>query len=969
VTNSVRTSRTQAGGATGRRRKLSTSVLLLLGLFAGLIGFAPSASAHHANLDNTVTSACDVATGKIKVSFGVKSWDTVSSGQRVLNSSIGIQYRLGATNTFPTPTVPLTGFSADVYTGAFTNNNAGGIPSFSGFILLDASLGGQYIQMRAYPKGTWTNLAGTSTLAPDPEGQDSFAVAGGALASNCNPPDPRAVATLQCAQGRIQLAITGSGSATTVDIYKNTVLVGNDVAVPVGPSTFNLPLVAADENTSVAIRLDYAAGVDQDLIVPVDCKTPPAPSADVQWACGSDATVVLGNTGQETILATILKNGVPVLTDVPVPQGGTTRTVVIGAGDENRDVTIKVTFADAGTATDVTRTFTVDCRKPAPTIGTPVCAEGGLRVTLGNVAGDDDAVFSIVINGSSTSQTVPAGGTFSLLVPVAEDATVSLSISSGAVSYSNQALTRNCENPRATVVFDCAEGGVVVKLTNSGVLAANVSVNGEDVVVPAGTTADAPVIRVIPVAEGEAYNITVLGQTASGTRNCERPVATLEFRCAAGGVVVTVTNGGELPTQVTVNGTPVTVNPGEPYTTTIPVAEGATYSVTVTGDDGLNQSISGTRNCERPAVTSVSFECAEGGVVVVLTNSGELPATVQVDGEAVVIPANGDRTVIVPVAENATYDFDIVVDGETTNVTGQRDCEQPAVVSATLECAEGGVVVLLTNTGEADTSVVVAGVTVDVPAGTTAVDPVRVTVPVEENAAYSVTVSGDELQQIYRGTRDCEKPEVLSAQLECAEGGVVVVLVNDGADDTTVVVDGVEVIVPAGTTAENPVKVTVPVAENAAFDFMIEGDGIDQQVTGTRDCQKPKPSVDDEVVCATGGLNVVLRNTGEDVATFVITSPALPGGVTEVTLGASAIQSVLIPLAEDASATVKVTSGDQVLFEKNLTRDCEKVQGVVVLPRTGAANTTGLLSLAGALLLVGLALVAGGRRRQAEVLS
>jgi LPXTG-motif cell wall-anchored protein len=683
---------------------------------------------------------------------------------------------------------------------------------------------------------------------------------------------------------------------------------------------------------------------------------------------------VLGNTGQETILATIWKNGSPVFTNVPVPQGGTTRTVAIGAGDENTDVTISVTFSDAGTATDVTETFTVDCDRPAPTIGIPVCADGGLLVSLGNVTGTDSAVFTIVIDGTTTSQTVAAGGTESLLIPVAEDATVSVSISSGAVIYTNQALTRDCEDPEATVVFDCAEGGVVVELTNSGVLDATVDVNGEDVVVPAGTTADDPVIRVIPVAEGEAYSITVLGQTVSGTRDCESPAATLVFDCAEGGVVVTVTNDGALPTDVSVNGTTVTVNPGDTYMATIPVAEGDAYSVTVTGDDGLNQTISGMRDCEKPAVESVSLECAEGGVVVVLTNSGELDATVQVDGADVVIPAGGMTSVTVPVAENATYDFDIVIDGETTNVMGQRDCEHPAVVSALLDCAEGGVVVLLTNSGVSDTMVMVGSVEVTVPAGTTADNPVSVVVPVAENATYDFMVMGDELHEMFSGTRDCERPAVESALFECAEGGVVVVLTNDGESATSVVVDEVAVEVPAGagSSDDNPaIRVTVAVDENADYDFMVVGDGIEQHVTGTANCLLPEPTVDDEVVCAAGGLNMVLRNTGDDIATFVITSPALPDGVAEETVDAGGVENYFIPLAEDTSTDVTVTSDDEVLFERSVTRDCEEVGGVVVppvLPRTGA-NTTGLLTLAGALLLAGAALVTGGRRRKATVLS
>ncbi len=1123
--SSDRHQRAQSGRqATSRRRKAGTSILLLLGLLVGFVGIAPSASAHHAYLQGNVSSVCDPTTGQIRVSFSVASWGRVDSGQRVLNSSIGIQYRLGDSATFADVTVPISGFSADATTGAFIDNNAGATPTFSGTFLLPAADAGKYLQLRAYPKAAWRDVPGT-TRAANPEGDDSFVIAPDPLKAGCTPPaTPSATAAVACQSDAIVISFTGTGSATTVDVRKNGSLVGNH-PVPVGPSTFNVPLTAADENTTVTVGLDYAAAsaTDQSLQVPVNCLTPPVPTADVQWTCGADATVVLGNTGQETILATITKNGTPVHTDVPVPPGGTSRTVAITGDDEGTDVTISITFSDAGTGTDVTEVLPVDCDQPAPTIGTPECAEDGLRIALGN-EGDDDAKFTIVIDGNETTQVVGAGQTATLTIPVAEGDTVAVTITSGDVSYSNPALERDCEKPAATVVFDCAEGGVVVTVTNSGELPTTVLVDGQQVVVdpgqpytvtipvaegeqysvtvtgddgldesasgtrncekPAATvvfdcaeggvvvtvtnsgelpttvlvdgqqvvvdpgqpyTVTIPVAEgeqysvtvtgddgldesasgtrnceepaatvvfdcaeggvvvtvtnsgelpttvlvdgqqvvvdpgvpytvTIPVAEGEQYSVTVTGdgidQSVSGTRNCEEPAATVVFDCAEGGVVVTVTNSGELPTTVLVDGQQVVVDPGQPYTVTIPVAEGEQYSVTVTGDDGLDESASGTRNCEEPEIEAISLECAEGGVVVVLTNTGELPATVTVDGEPVVIPAGGSTSVTVPVAENDSYDFDVVIDGETTNVTGVRDCEQPGIASALLECAAGGLVVVLTNSGDADTVVTVAGNPINVPAGTTAESPVSVTVPVAENDAYDITVTGDELEETYTGVRQCEQPQTSSVQLECAEGGVVVLLTNDGASDTLVTVAGNEVAVPAGTTAEAPLEVLVPVAENAAYDFAVVGDGLDQVFSGTANCLEPEPSVDQSVVCARGGVGVVLRNTGEDTATFVVASPALPDGDVTTTVEAGATETVVVPLAEDTSTTLTVTSGDEVLFDGPVTRSCETVEGEVVtptpLPRTGS-ETRSLLALAGGLLLAGSVLVNGGRRRLVAV--
>ncbi|MGK2947076.1 MAG: LPXTG cell wall anchor domain-containing protein, partial [Acidimicrobiales bacterium] len=410
---------------------------------------------------------------------------------------------------------------------------------------------------------------------------------------------------------------------------------------------------------------------------------------------------------------------------------------------------------------------------------------------------------------------------------------------------------------------------------------------------------------------------------------------------------------------------PVVVHPGVPYNTVIPVAEGAAYDVAVTGDDDLDVGASGTRDCEQAGLASTVLDCAEGGVVVTLTNTGELPAAVTVDGDVVVIPAGGETSVVVPVAENATYDFDIVIDGSTSTITGERDCEQPGLVSALVECAEGGVVVVLSNTGIRDTTVTVDGDEVVVPAGGTA----EVLVPVAENAAYDFTVEGDELSEQVSGTLDCEIPQVESIQIECAEGGVVVVITNDGDLPTTVTVDGIDHEIPAGETVE----ILVEIEENEDYSFTVEGDGIEQIVEGTYDCDLPEPSVDDDVVCAVGGLGVILRNTGDDTATFVITSPALADGSTEAVLEAGDTQTVLIPVAEDASTEVVVTSGGETLLDDTLTRDCEQVEGsennpptevegTTTLPRTGS-DARSLLALAGALLLAGAALAFGGRRQ------
>jgi LPXTG-motif cell wall-anchored protein len=281
-------------------------------------------------------------------------------------------------------------------------------------------------------------------------------------------------------------------------------------------------------------------------------------------------------------------------------------------------------------------------------------------------------------------------------------------------------------------------------------------------------------------------------------------------------------------------------------------------------------------------------------------------------------------------------------------------------------------VVTVTNTGVLPIDVTVAGqqATVDPGQGH------AFTVPVGEGA-YSIDVSIPDFPGPITGTRDCEEPGIESVDVDCAEGGVVVVLTNTGEQDTTVLVNGEPVNVPAGGTAE----VLVPVDENADYEITIVGDdGLDESFSGTLDCDHPDPRVEQEMDCTPGGgVTVTLINDGDDTAFFVVSSPVLedgaeaeftPAGTTEIAVEPGEVATLNLPVAEDATTELTVTSGGTTLYDDPVTRDCETVGGEVEtptpLPRTGA-NTTGLLGLAGALLLAGLALVGGARRREARV--
>jgi LPXTG-motif cell wall-anchored protein len=821
---------------------------------------------------------------------------------------------------------------------------------------------GDQIEVISWAKGPWVSGTGGdewSGLQSGGANDDPVVLT---LPGACKTPDLDLEAKVVCAPNGIDLTVVNNGTAAGSLTIHYTQDPGPDDSVSTGTldpgesTTVTVPILENSTYTLTFTGDKGADGTPGTINGTRDCLTPPAPNASVQWECGeANAVVTVSNTGQESVTATILKNNVAVHTGVTVP--GQYNVPITGA-DEDTTVVIKVTFSDSGTTSDKTLNVPVSCDEPEPTIGQPVCADGGVSILLGNVEGEDEATFNITINGvGQTPVVVPAGGSQSYLIPVAEDATVDFSISSGALSQTFDDYKRDCQKPGASLTFSCAAGGVVVNLSNSGTETATITVNGTPHVVAPGATPS----FTIAVAEGAGYSITATsnGQTlasTSGTRDCEELSGSVEFDCAEGGVVISVTNTGEISTSISINGgAPIAIAPGNTYDATIPVAEGAAYSVTVTGD-GFEESASGTRDCEGGGVGSVNLECAEGGVVVVLTNDGEIPTNVTVNGEVVVVPVGG-TSVTVPVAENASYDFDIVIEGITTNVTGTRNCEE-LDGSVVFECAEGGVVVSVTNNGDVPTSFTInGGDPIEVAVGDTHTE----TVPVAEGDDYSVTIVGEGLDESTAGTRNCEEPAVVSTELDCAEGGVVVVLSNTGELEATVSVNGEDVTVPAGGTA----TVIVPVDENADYDFDIVIEGVTTDVTGTRDCEQPGV-VSAEVDCAKGGVVVLLTNTGESDTTITVDGDdvVVPAGTTE-----EAPVEVLVSVDEDAAYDFTVT-GDELDEEFNGTLDCETVGGEVVtptpLPTTGS-NTTGLLGLAGALLLAGWSLVTGARRREARL--
>jgi hypothetical protein len=153
-------------------------------------------------------------------------------------------------------------------------------------------------------------------------------------------------------------------------------------------------------------------------------------------------------------------------------------------------------------------TFLRDCQHPAAVVSHE-CAVSGLDVTVENV-GDDAGLFSI--NGSS--QTVPAGGSLTVNVAVAEGASVQVTVlmDGSPVPGSPFTFTRDCEEPAAFAASNCTVDGADVTLVNLGESSTTLDItkNGvgiDSAVVPAG----ASVVRSYALGEDEVAVFRVTG--------------------------------------------------------------------------------------------------------------------------------------------------------------------------------------------------------------------------------------------------------------------------------------------------------------------------------------------------------------------------------------------------------------------------------------------------------------------------
>jgi TQXA domain-containing protein/LPXTG-motif cell wall-anchored protein len=134
----------------------------------------------------------------------------------------------------------------------------------------------------------------------------------------------------------------------------------------------------------------------------------------------------------------------------------------------------------------------------------------------------------------------------------------------------------------------------------------------------AQVTADAvtslPVGRAFKAVDGTSQTMILAGTApVSVTANAQAqwapqgpvPAANAKESCTAGGVEVTLGNGGDQLWTTTVAGQPVSVKPGDTTSVLVKEKEGAAYSITVTGPGGFTKTFAGAFTCKPTGGTSL----------------------------------------------------------------------------------------------------------------------------------------------------------------------------------------------------------------------------------------------------------------------------------------------------------------------------------------------------------------------------
>ena len=671
-------------------RRLFTAILVLLGAITVVPVFSGLASAHHSNIEASVT--CDGT-----VSWTAKSWSTGAQGT---NADIRVTKTVGTTTT-------------PIGQGAFNNANN---YQFSGTFAW--TTGATSITVTSKPNAAWgngvvSNVGSSVTVSKPTNCPGQPGVSKAVSCSNTSPGhgDGTIVLTLSNNAG-------GFASNVSFNVYNPDQLSTFAThSIPAGQTKQVTFSGLADGSHSVKIT---AGATDLSQTFVVDCDSPiPATSKTVTCANGDGQVVVtLSNTGGKAVVFDVTNPTTSTIEHVAVNADSSTTRTFSGFADGDYTVVIKVGAAD------YSQSFTVDCDHPLPKVSSSVVCDtnhdGAVTITLAN-EGTEAVIFHVTNPTTNVVEnvTVAAGGSTTRTFGGFTDGSHSVTVTADGQDYT-QTFSVHCDLPPTySVIQSCVngDGQVQATLTNNGDDVDAVFVlNGTSYTLAPGAT---QVVTLAGLTDGnQQVPLTINGvdNTFSITVDCDRPgepAAIVTQSCANedGVVVVTLKNvGGQLPLTFTVEGVDHQVPANSSVDVTIGGLLDGDHAIAITqGTHDFSQTVS--IKCDLAPTVDYTQSCvaganghADGSVLVTLRNNG--------DDVAVTFNVNGNRYTVEPKA-STNVSVDSLTDGNhhiavtaaaldlSVDVTVACDHPGEGSISTVATCAnnDGMVTITLIATG------------------------------------------------------------------------------------------------------------------------------------------------------------------------------------------------------------------------------------------------------------------------------
>ena len=673
-------------------RRLLSAIFILLGAITVIPVFSGIASAHHSNI--TASVACSGT-----VSWTATSWSTGAEG----------------TNPDIRVTKTVNGVTTQVGQGAFNPANN---YQFSGTFAWPS--GANSIIVTSTPNANWgngnTSRTGSSVTVNKP--------------SNC-PGQPGVSKAVSCSNSS-----PGHGDGTVVLTLSNnasgpfTSDVSFKVYNPDQTTTFSTYTVAvgqtkdvtfaglADGSHSVKIT---AGSTDLTQTFSVDCDSP-IPSTSVTQTCANgdgQVVVTLTNAGGEAVVFDVTNPKTNTVEHVTVNADSSATRTFSGLADGNYTLVVKVG------ATDLSKSFTIDCKHPLPKVSSSVACDanhdGTVTITLAN-EGTEVVVFHVTnpTTNAVENVTVAAGASTTRTFGGFGDGVHNVAITADGFTGLSQTFTTNCDlAPTFSHAESCADGDgtVAVTMTNDGDDVNAVFVlDGTSYTVAPGAT---KVVTISGLADGShLIPLTVNGADRSFTVtvDCDRPgqpAVEIAQSCADedGLVIVTLKNiGGQLPLTFTVQGVDYQVAANS--TRDVPVAgllDGAQVIAISQGGTDFSKPV--TISCDQAPTVGSSQSCVEGDngiadgqVVVTLQNNGDdVAVTFTVNGTPYPVGPKQSQTVTISGLADGAHHVAVLAGTLDLGFDVTVACDHPGVgtLSVASTCVEndGQVTVTLIATG------------------------------------------------------------------------------------------------------------------------------------------------------------------------------------------------------------------------------------------------------------------------------